>query len=124
MKKDVTPISILLPTSDNDINRLNQSFMYSQLLKEILLSMKHDDEAKQKFIEFCRFLNNDNEQQRLHMDKFEQEYDLHSPVWWYTKEPFIYSTLNQALRTQDNDVVMKMGYFIRDLHRQPEQLHV
>jgi tetratricopeptide (TPR) repeat protein len=124
MKKDVTPISILLPTSDNDMNRLNQSFMYSQLLKEILLSMNHDDKAKQTFIELCRVLNNDNEQQRLHMDKFEREYDLHSPIWWYTKESFIFSTLNRALRTQDNDVVMKMGYFIRDLHRQLEQLHV
>jgi tetratricopeptide (TPR) repeat protein len=31
--------------------------------------------------------------------------------------------LNKALRTQDIEIIIKMGFFIRDLHQQIEQLH-
>jgi tetratricopeptide (TPR) repeat protein len=32
--------------------------------------------------------------------------------------------VNRALRTQNTECIVKMGFFIRDLHRQIEQLHV
>ncbi|CAF4434233.1 unnamed protein product, partial [Adineta steineri] len=31
--------------------------------------------------------------------------------------------LNKALRTQDIEIIIKMGFFIRDLHQQIELLH-
>jgi hypothetical protein len=57
------------------------------------------------------------------IEDFECAYDLHSPIWWYTKEPFIYLTVNQALRTQNINVIIKMGFVIRDIHREIEQIH-
>ena len=36
---------------------------------------------------------------------------------------YIYRLLNGALRTQDVEVVIKMGFFLRDLHRQIEHLN-
>ncbi|CAF5041537.1 unnamed protein product, partial [Rotaria sp. Silwood1] len=80
-KNNLTPISILMSSSVSDMNELNQSFMYSQLLKEILLDMKYDDKAKQSFIDFCRVQNSGNEQQLLRIDEFEREYHLHSRLF-------------------------------------------
>jgi hypothetical protein len=51
------------------------------------------------------------------------ELDQSSPIWWYTRECFTYSMLNKALRTQDIEIIIKMGFFIRDLLRQIQQLH-
>ncbi|CAF3468988.1 unnamed protein product, partial [Rotaria sp. Silwood2] len=57
------------------------------------------------------------------IDKFEREYHLQSPIWWYTAPTFIYSMVNRALRTQEVETLIKMGFFIRDLHLQIQQLH-
>jgi hypothetical protein len=50
------------------------------------------------------------------IDDFEQNYDKPSPVWWYTLECFTYKMLNRALREQDVGIIIKMGFFVRDLH--------
>jgi hypothetical protein len=119
----LAPISIIPTASSTNMNELDQSFMYSQLLKEILIDLPHDDNDKKELINFCRqqYAHNDRE---LHIiDEFEQKYDCPSPVWWYTRECFTYSMLNKALRTQDLEIIIKMGFFVRDLHRQITRLH-
>ena len=57
------------------------------------------------------------------VDKLRQTYRDHAPIWWYTLESFLYPMLNRALRLMDTDVIIKLGFFIGDLHRQIEQLH-
>ena len=47
----------------------------------------------------------------------------HSPIWWYTRECFVYEMINKALRTENIDILIKMAFFIRDLHRQIERLY-
>lgn len=37
--------------------------------------------------------------------------------------PFVYSILNQALRHLDIDVIITMGFYLRDLDAQIKQLH-
>jgi tetratricopeptide (TPR) repeat protein len=125
--KDLISISILSSTdvSNPDLDRLDPSFMYSQLLKQILLELEQDDDkAKKQFVEFCRAQYSDNEKTLQMIDKFEREYNFDSSIWWYTKEPFIYQILNRALRTQETDIIIKTGFFLRDLHRKIEHLHV
>ena len=97
--------------------------MYSQLIKEILLELPRDGNNKTEFADFCRNFCAKSSTECQKIDKFEQEYDRPSPIWWYTKEPFIYSTLNQALRIQDTDTILKMGFIVRDIHCQIEELH-
>lgn len=99
------------------------SINHSCILKEIILDIEHEKRAKKEFIEFCCTHYADNQTQINKIHDFERLYEHHSPIWWYSKEPFIYSTLNKALRIQEIDVIIKMGFFIRDLHRQIEQLH-
>ncbi|CAF3059577.1 unnamed protein product [Rotaria sp. Silwood2] len=75
------------------------------------------------FIIYCRqkFANNSIELENI--KKLEREYHQHKPIWWYTYECFLYSMLNQALRTMEFDTIIKMGFFIRDLHKDIVKLH-
>ncbi|CAF2088799.1 unnamed protein product [Rotaria magnacalcarata] len=116
-------ISIIPPASINNLDELDQSFMYSQLLKEVFLETPHDDNDKKHFVNFCRiyYVKNNKEFQKL--DEFERDYKHLSPIWWYSREYFIFAILNEALRNQDINIILKMGFFLRDLHCQIEQLH-
>ncbi|CAF0724570.1 unnamed protein product [Adineta steineri] len=121
---DLAPFSIVSTTSSySDLDQLDQSFMYTQLLKETILDIEHDDNAKKAFIDFCltRLVENDLRLEPLH--QFEKNYDNHSPIWWYTKESFVYSILNKALRTQDTEMMIKMAFFLRDLHEEIKYKH-
>jgi len=124
-EENAIPISILSSNaiSSEDLDTLDPSFMYSQLLKEILFELKYNQEARKHFIEFCREQYADNPGELGIIGQFEHDYANHSPAWWYTRECFLYKMLNKALRTQNIDISCKMGFFIRDLHKQLEQLH-
>jgi len=121
---DQNSISIsLLKESNRNLNELDQSFMYSQILKEILLSIDFNDEHFREFIIYCRqqFIGNAFELNNI--DKLENEYRTSQAIWWYTYGSFLYSTLNYALRTMEVDIIVKMGFFIRDLHNNLAKLH-
>ncbi|CAF1627949.1 unnamed protein product, partial [Adineta ricciae] len=75
---------------DRGLDELDQSFMYSQLLKDILLDMDHGEDAKQIFVEFCRQQHHDNVAQLNIINEFEREYRMHTPIWWYTRDCFLY----------------------------------
>ncbi|CAF3160698.1 unnamed protein product [Rotaria sp. Silwood2] len=104
-------------------NELDQSYMYTQLLKEILLEMKHDYTSKVKLVEFCRTQYADNILQLGLIDEFELEYNNELAIEWYTKESFLYAMLNRALRNQDIETIMKMGFFLQDLHQRIVYMH-
>ena len=55
--------------------------------------------------------------------EFEDDYYAHTPIWWYTRECFTYQMLNRALRVQDMEIIIKMGFFLRDVHQHLEKLH-
>ncbi len=78
----------------------------SQILKEIILEIKYNEKAKQDFVNFCRGQYFDNNIQLNVIDTFERDYELHSPISWYKKEPFIYSALNYALGKQDIEMII------------------
>ncbi|CAF1186668.1 unnamed protein product [Didymodactylos carnosus] len=109
--------------SPRDLNSLDPSFMYSQLFKEILLEFDYDEQARRQLVELCREQYAGNGGELNVIDEFDHDYQNHSPAWWYTRECFLYKMLNKALRTQNIDILCTMGVFIRDLHRQLEQLH-
>ena len=109
--------------SDLASNQVDPSFMYTQLLKEALLDIQYDPQAIRDLTSFCRKLYADNPQELRNTTKFEKEYELKTPIWWYTYECFLYKTLNRALRNLEVDILLKMGFFIRDLHRQITESH-
>ncbi|CAF1073634.1 unnamed protein product [Adineta steineri] len=106
--------------STNNLNQLEPAFMYTQLFKEILLDIEHGEQAIKKFIIYCRY--NDCVSS-INIDRFEKEYDDQLAIWWYTFPSNIYSMLNQALRTMDADIIITMGFFLRDVHEQIQHLY-
>ncbi|CAF1581838.1 unnamed protein product [Adineta ricciae] len=111
--------------SDSDQNHVDQTFMYSQILKEIILGINYDvDFAIKHLTEFLREKEEDSSAGSENYVKLEREYKLKPPIWWYTSQSYIYLMVNRALRTQEIDEILLMGFFIHDLHENIEQLYV
>ncbi|CAF0834047.1 unnamed protein product [Adineta ricciae] len=115
------PMSLILP--DKKLDQLDPSFMYTQILKEILFTIDFDEEHIKEFINYCCDTFDVSENQLTKFKQFEREYRHKTPIWWYSKENFIYYTLNFALRVMDANVIVRTGFFINDLHRHIERLH-
>ncbi|CAF3954792.1 unnamed protein product [Rotaria sp. Silwood1] len=96
--------------------------MYTFLLKETLTDMKHDKRSIQEFVTYCRDWHG-NEFPKQDIEQFQQEYHEHSPIWWYTAPHFLYSVLEYSLETLDFEAIIKLGFFILDLHEQLGKLH-
>ncbi|CAF1320978.1 unnamed protein product [Rotaria sordida] len=124
-EQDLIPTSILSSndSSNQDLQQVNSSFMYSQLIKDILLEMTYDKQAISELADFCRKSYRHNLDQLKIIDEFERDYDKHSPIWWYTRECFAYKMLNRSLRTFDIDVIAIMGFFMKDIHQQIQQIY-
>ncbi len=105
------------------LDTLDSSFMYTQILKEILLTIDFEQIHFNEFISYCRkqFVNSITEIKNI--DKIEKEYHRDQAIWWYTYQCFLYSMLNRALRLMEADLITTMGFFIRDLHEHIVALH-
>ena len=97
--------------------------MYTQIFKEILLEMDHDDKSMDDLVVHCRTLHHDNDAELTIINEFQNAYRAKAAIWWYTRECFTYQMLNRALRTLEGDTIIKMGFFMRDLHLQIEDLY-
>jgi tetratricopeptide (TPR) repeat protein len=97
--------------------------MYTQILKEILLTIDFQQVHINEFFTYCREQFVTNTIELKNVDKIEREYHHHQPIWWYTYDCFLYCMLNRALRMMEVDHIIKMGFFIRDLHNHIVALH-
>jgi hypothetical protein len=115
-EQNAIPISYIATSGDmsnKNLNQLDCSFMYTQILKEILLTIQFKQNHIKDFIQYCREALFDNEKELKNVQKFERKYEQKSPVWWYTCQIFLYPMLNRALRVMNADVIIKMGFFYR-----------
>jgi len=102
--------------SKENLDTLDSSFMYTQILKEILLTIDFEQSHINDFLTYCREQLTGNTIELKNVDKIETEYRDHQPIWWYTYQCFLYSMLNRALRLMEVDLIIKMRFFVRDLH--------
>jgi tetratricopeptide (TPR) repeat protein len=109
--------------SNKKLDQLDPSFMYTTIMKEILLIIKFEEQHFMEFIQYCREALVGNEGELKNIKKLERKYRDETAIWWYTYDCFLYPMLNRALRVMDVDIIIKMGFFIGDLHRHIEQLH-
>ena len=84
--------------------------MYTQILKEILLTIDFQQEHFMAFITYCRTQFNGNLAELGNVDKLEKNIVDSTPIWWYTYHCFLYSMLNCALRTMEVDLIIKLGF--------------
>jgi hypothetical protein len=76
-------ISFIKPTdeaSKKNLDELDQSFMYSQILKEILLTIDFEQSHINEFLTYCREQFIGNSFQLKNINKIEKEYCNHQPI--------------------------------------------
>ena len=115
--KSLSSISILPPATITELNEENKNFIYFQVLKSILLETQYDTKNRKEFIDYSKQFYLKNEYQLGLINTLEENYQLHSPVWWYTRYCFLYSMLRKAFDRGDFEIIYKLAFFIRDLHR-------
>ncbi|CAF1117874.1 unnamed protein product [Adineta steineri] len=120
-EQNAIPMSFL--ESNKQLDQLDPSFMYTQIVKEILLTIDFDQNHFQDYIKYCCDSFVDNKKQIENIKRFEDQYHNKTPIYWYTCDMFLYPMLNRALRLMEGDIMTRMGFFIGDLHRHIEQLH-
>ncbi|CAF1153398.1 unnamed protein product [Adineta steineri] len=122
-KGDENAIPISFMASNKKVDQLDPSFMYTQILKEILLTIDFEEKHFKEFIAYCRDKYNDDENELKNVLQLQKTYKNKIPIWWYTWDAFLYPMLNQALRLMDADIIIRMGFFINDLQRDIQRLH-
>jgi tetratricopeptide (TPR) repeat protein len=122
-ENDPIAISFISSTDMNshDVNRQDPSFMYFQLLKEIILNdclLESEEETKNEMLTYCRNVCADNPNTIVILDEFEKSFIPELSIYWYIRECFLYKMLNKALWTPEPDVLYKLRYFLRHLYRE------
>ncbi|CAF1415300.1 unnamed protein product [Adineta ricciae] len=115
------PISFVTPGEKS--NKLDPTFMYTQIMKDMMLTIEYNEEHLSEYCNYCCDTVADNLQTVNRIRQFERDYNEKSPIWCYSYYRFLYSMLNRSLRILDGDIIRRMGFFITALHRAIEQLH-
>ncbi len=104
--------------SIRDLSKEHASFMWFQLLIEILLKMNEIDIAKNEMIRECLSQYDDDIVEQIKIEDFQNNYNETKAIWWYTRDCFLYRLLNKALRTENIDIIFKFRFFIKELFHQ------
>jgi hypothetical protein len=119
-------ISFVTPAdlhSTKNIDQLEPSFMYTQLFKDAFLAIEYNDESKAKFVAYCRDHFQNNTSELTVVNEFVTTYQPSKAIGWYTREFCLYRMLNHSLRCMETDIMVDMGFFIRDLHQRIDRLY-
>jgi tetratricopeptide (TPR) repeat protein len=101
-----------------DLSKEQASFMWFQLLTEVLLRLPQTPEAKAEMVTECRATYKENEAQLEKITIFDKIYKTNDAIKWYTDNTFVFQLFNKAFRKQDFDVIFKYRYFLVDLYNQ------
>lgn len=110
-----TQDSISMSFVSTTVDELDPCFMYIQILKEILSTFEFEQDHIKTFLVRCRETFSNNE--------IETNYSLHTALWWYTSSNSICSTVNRALRMMDVSLMICLGFFIRDLLKNIDEIY-
>ncbi|CAF3450051.1 unnamed protein product [Rotaria socialis] len=101
---------------------LNGKFLHTLLFIELLVnsvigrgSNKHNIE---QFLTLCtrEYEGVDTTQQII--QEFSKSYSSEQAAWWYTRDSFLYASLNKAFRVQNIDFLIAVRFFVQDLNAQ------
>ena len=65
----------------DDLNRLQPSFMYTQLFKHIILNMKESERFPKDFLAYCRQKYANNRKLLELIDEFDRDYTSDRAIW-------------------------------------------
>ncbi|CAF0879698.1 unnamed protein product [Adineta steineri] len=121
--RNTISMSFININNETSVENLDKSFIYMQILKEIILEIDFKDQDIKDFTTYYRKHIVGNVAEQAIIDKLEREYHRYEPIWWCTNEYFLYSMLSRALRTMQIETIIGISFFIRDLHKYIDQVH-
>ncbi|CAF1364850.1 unnamed protein product [Rotaria sordida] len=98
-----------------DLSKESAEFLWFQMFKDVILRLPRGNHAKQQMIEFCQHYYRGNEKELKFIREFKHVYKSNMAIRWYTKETFLYKSVNKALRTEDIEQLHTFRFFITDL---------
>lgn len=121
-----------IQADDQSSTELNGQFIHSQLLIDCLIRMESSvvGTEKHELIQYFKEKYKNEPEELEIIDEFERGYSSTQSIRWYTKESFLYRSLNKALRSQDIELLYLFRFFIRDLglelekHKCSSSVHV
>ena len=102
-------------------SELNGQFVHFQVLIDQLLRMDSNDVDRKRLVFACIRHYCQNDAQIAAIKEFEKDYSLESSLLWYTRDSFVYRMLNQALRTQNINLLLLFRFVIGDLAKRLEE---
>ena len=91
-----------------DISKVDAAFLRFQLLIDMILRLDHTDFAKDEMLELCREKFASDSAELTKIDTFEKTCAAKNAITWYTKDCFLYRLLNEALRIESIDLIVKL----------------
>jgi tetratricopeptide (TPR) repeat protein len=101
--------------STKDLSKESSEFLWFQLFNYVIARLPRNQQAKQQMIEICKQYYRGNVKELKLIDEFDREYQSENAIRWYSKQSFAYKLINQALRTEDIDLLYIFRFFIGDL---------
>ncbi|CAM2698125.1 unnamed protein product [Rotaria socialis] len=112
--EEVLSIDIL----DRSSTELDGEFLHSQLLIDVLIRMKLNEQDQSELIELLKNEYKGNDSELKLVKEFQENYNSESSISWYTRESFVYRSLNKALRVRNIDMMFLFRTVIRDVYEQ------
>ena len=122
-ESDLVRLSIVSDNSPMTINERTLSYVFTRLIKEMLCNSKYTGKEHKQLVNYCResYKNIDHELNTI--DEFERNYHGTSSIDWYNRRCFLRFMIAKAFRIYDIQLIIKMGYFIRNLQHEIEQIY-
>ncbi len=107
----------------SSLTKQEASFLFYQIINEIMSRVKFESNSKDVFIDCCRSNYMNSDEQLSVIENFAKNYRPNKALWWLTKQCFISRILNRVIRTHEIDIFYKLGFFIRQANIQLSRLH-
>jgi tetratricopeptide (TPR) repeat protein len=90
----------------------------------LLINISKENDDRQPLIDYLKSYYANSPKQFEDVRKFEFEYSPLAAIDWYTKDSFVYRTLNKAFRLFNFEILFLFRFFIADLCQQLSSLRV
>jgi hypothetical protein len=103
---------------NNDLDPKNASFIWYQLLLEILISSSYlpSHDTFPLLIQILRQYCADNVYHLASIEEFAQTYDAKRAVSWLMRDTPVARFINKALREQNIHILFLLRFFLKDIH--------
>lgn len=97
---------------------MNGQFLHFQLLIDVLIKIKPNEQDRQDLIKLVKNEYRYNEHEMELVNQFYLNYHHSDAIQWFTRDSFVYRLINKALRVQNVEVLYLFRIVIRDIFKQ------